>query len=59
MTEINLNARRNNLVTLLTRAMVALILWVCLVVSGLFLFITEESDNKALADQRVELILNF
>ena len=57
MTEINLNARRNNLVTLLTRAMVALILWVCLVVSGLFLFITEESDNKALAEQRVELIV--
>jgi len=57
MNEINLNARRNNLVTFMTRAVVVLVLWICLVVSGLFFFITEESNKKMTADQHVELMM--
>lgn len=57
MTEINLNVRRNNLVTFMTRAVVALVLWICLVVTGLFFFITEESNKKITADQQVELMM--
>lgn len=57
MTEINLNARRNNLVTFLTRTVVALMLWICLVVAGLFFFITEENKKTIIADQRVELMV--
>jgi len=57
MNEINLNARRNNLVTFMTRAVVVLVLWICLVVSGLFFFITEESNKKMTVDQHVELMM--
>ncbi|EAQ66225.1 hypothetical protein MED121_06070 [Marinomonas sp. MED121] len=57
MTEINLNVRRNNIITIITRVLVVLVLWICLVVSGLFFFITQENDKKILADQRVELMM--
>lgn len=57
MNEINLNARRNDLVTFMTRVVVVLVLWICLVVSGLFFFITEESNKKMTADQHVELMM--
>jgi len=57
MTEINLNARRNNVVTFLTRSVLVLMLWVCLVMSGLFFFITEENNKSMVAEQRVDLML--
>jgi len=57
MNEINLNARRKNLVTFMTRVVVVLVLWICLVVSGLFFFITQESNKKMTADQHVELMM--
>ncbi|MGB0940885.1 MAG: hypothetical protein ACPGUE_00720 [Marinomonas sp.] len=57
MTEINLNARRNNVVTFLTRSVLVLMLWVCLVMSGLFFFITEENNKSMMAEQRVDLML--
>ncbi|WP_438467280.1 hypothetical protein [Marinomonas sp. PE14-40] len=57
MTEINLNARRNNVVTFLTRSVLVLMLWICLVVSGGFFFISEENNKSMLAEQRVDLML--
>ena len=57
MTDVNLSTRRNNLVTFMTRIVVALLLWICLIAAGLFLFITEENNKKILADQRVELMM--
>lgn len=41
----------------MTRIVVALLLWICLIAAGLFLFITEENNKKILADQRVELMM--
>ena len=57
MTDVNLSTRRNNLVTFMTRIVIALLLWICLIAAGLFLFITEENNKKILADQRVELMM--